>query len=70
VQAKYNQGSTLTRTQNRLKVQLKLSISRLRMAQQKDEAIAKQQRRAMAQLLEVRHHYPPPLSLVTMHFYH
>jgi len=51
-------------------VQLKLSISRLRMAQQKDEAIAKQQRRAMAQLLEVRHHYPPPLSLVTMHFYH
>jgi len=38
---------------NKLKVQLKLSISRLRMVQQKDEAIAKQQRRAMAQLLEV-----------------
>ncbi|GAB7344378.1 hypothetical protein MBLNU457_2237t1 [Dothideomycetes sp. NU457] len=37
---------------NKLKVQLKLSISRLRMVQQKDEAIAKQQRRAMAQLLE------------------
>lgn len=38
---------------NKLKVQLKLSISRLRMVQQKDTAIAKQQRRAMAQLLEV-----------------
>ncbi|PSK56880.1 Vacuolar protein sorting-associated protein IST1 [Elsinoe australis] len=38
--------------QNKLKVQLKLSISRLRMVQQKDTAIAKQQRRAMAQLLE------------------
>ncbi|KAI5241757.1 DUF292-domain-containing protein [Aureobasidium subglaciale] len=37
---------------NKLKVQLKLSISRLRMVQQKDTAIAKQQRRAMAQLLE------------------
>ncbi|KAL1310794.1 hypothetical protein AAFC00_001037 [Neodothiora populina] len=37
---------------NRLKVQLKLSIARLRMVQQKDVAIAKQQRRAMAQLLE------------------
>ncbi|KAK4994466.1 Vacuolar protein sorting-associated protein ist1 [Elasticomyces elasticus] len=36
----------------KLKVQLKLSISRLRMVQQKDTAIAKQQRRAMAQLLE------------------
>ena len=39
--------------QSKLKVQLKLSITRLRMVQQKDEAIAKQQRRAMAQLLEV-----------------
>ncbi|KAF2478187.1 DUF292-domain-containing protein [Lindgomyces ingoldianus] len=37
---------------NRLKVQLKLSISRLRMVQQKDSAKAKQQRREMAQLLE------------------
>lgn len=37
---------------NKIKVQLKLSISRLRMVQQKDEALAKQQRRAMAQLLE------------------
>ncbi|KAF2157925.1 DUF292-domain-containing protein [Myriangium duriaei CBS 260.36] len=37
---------------NKLKVQLKLSISRLRMVQQKDSAIAKQQRRSMAQLLE------------------
>ncbi|KAK5017466.1 regulator of Vps4 activity in the MVB pathway-domain-containing protein [Cryomyces antarcticus] len=37
---------------SKLKVQLKLSISRLRMTQQKDSAIAKQQRRAMAQLLE------------------
>lgn len=37
---------------SKLKVQLKLSITRLRMVQQKDEAIAKQQRRAMAQLLE------------------
>ncbi|KAL9124378.1 MAG: hypothetical protein Q9217_006289 [Psora testacea] len=36
-----------------IKVQLKLAISRLRMVQQKDTAIAKQQRRAMAQLLEV-----------------
>jgi len=36
----------------KIKVQLKLSISRLRMVQQKDSAIAKQQRRAMAQLLE------------------
>jgi hypothetical protein len=41
-------------TQNKLKVQLKLSISRLRMVQQKDSAKAKQQRREMAQLLEVR----------------
>ena len=37
----------------KIKVQLKLSISRLRMVQQKDTAIAKQQRRAMAVLLEV-----------------
>ncbi|KAI9786276.1 MAG: hypothetical protein M1816_008085 [Peltula sp. TS41687] len=37
---------------SKLKVQLKLSISRLRMVQQKDSAIAKQQRRAMAALLE------------------
>ena len=40
--------------QSKIKVQLKLSISRLRMVQQKDSAIAKQQRRSMAQLLEVR----------------
>lgn len=38
--------------QAKLKVQLKLSIARLRMVQQKDEAVTKQQRRAMAQLLE------------------
>ncbi|KAF7197343.1 Vacuolar protein sorting-associated protein IST1 [Pseudocercospora fuligena] len=38
---------------NKIKVQLKLSISRLRMVQQKDTALAKQQRREMAQLLEV-----------------
>ncbi|KAI9878667.1 MAG: hypothetical protein M1830_000283 [Pleopsidium flavum] len=37
---------------SKIKVQLKLSISRLRMVEQKDAAIAKQQRRAMAQLLE------------------
>lgn len=37
---------------NRIKVQLKLSVSRLRMVQQKDTALAKQQRRQMAQLLE------------------
>lgn len=43
----------LTDLQNKLKVQLKLSIARLRMVQTKDAAIAKQQRRAMAQLLEV-----------------
>jgi hypothetical protein len=42
------------RPQNKLKVQLKLSISRLRMVQQKDSAKAKQQRREMAQLLEVQ----------------
>ncbi|WYZ45296.1 hypothetical protein EsH8_VIII_000612 [Colletotrichum jinshuiense] len=37
----------------RLKVQLKLAIARLRMVQQRDEAMSKTQRRAMAQLLEV-----------------
>ena len=37
---------------NKIKVQLKLGVSRLRMVQQKDTALAKQQRRAMAQLLE------------------
>ncbi|KAI0478509.1 DUF292-domain-containing protein [Xylariaceae sp. FL0804] len=37
----------------RLKVQLKLSIARLRMVQQRDEAMGKAQRRAMAQLIEV-----------------
>ncbi|KAL8802016.1 MAG: hypothetical protein Q9182_004093 [Xanthomendoza sp. 2 TL-2023] len=37
---------------SKLKVQLKLAISRLRMVQQKDTAIAKQQRRQMAHLLE------------------
>ncbi|KAG9249247.1 regulator of Vps4 activity in the MVB pathway-domain-containing protein [Calycina marina] len=36
----------------KLKVQLKLSIARLRMVQQKDEAVSKQQRRAMSNLLE------------------
>ncbi|KAL3421082.1 Vacuolar protein sorting-associated protein IST1 [Phlyctema vagabunda] len=36
----------------KLKVQLKLSIARLRMVQQKDEAVSKQQRRAMAELLK------------------
>ncbi|KAI4171589.1 MAG: hypothetical protein LQ343_004181 [Gyalolechia ehrenbergii] len=38
---------------SKLKVQLKLCISRLRMVQQKDTAIAKQQRRQMAHLLEL-----------------
>ncbi|RDW91891.1 hypothetical protein BP5796_01285 [Coleophoma crateriformis] len=38
---------------SKLKVQLKLSIARLRMVQQKDEAVSKQQRRAMAELLKV-----------------
>ncbi|KAF1984421.1 DUF292-domain-containing protein, partial [Aulographum hederae CBS 113979] len=37
---------------SKLKVQLKLSIARLRMTQQKDSALTKQQRRAMAQLIE------------------
>ncbi len=37
---------------NKIKVQLKLAISRLRMVQQKDSALAKQSRRSMAQLLE------------------
>ena len=47
------QEASAERKQGKIKVQLKLSISRLRMVQQKDTAIAKQQRRAMAQLLEV-----------------
>lgn len=38
--------------QSKIKVHLKLAISRLRIVQQKDTAIAKQQRRDMAQLLE------------------
>ncbi|KAI1295821.1 regulator of Vps4 activity in the MVB pathway-domain-containing protein [Xylaria venustula] len=37
----------------KLKVQLKLSIARLRMVQQRDDAMGKTQRRAMAQLLEI-----------------
>ena len=37
---------------NKIKVQLKLSVSRLRMVQAKDAALAKKQRRDMAQLLE------------------
>ncbi|KAI0206296.1 DUF292-domain-containing protein [Astrocystis sublimbata] len=37
----------------KLKVQLKLTIARLRMIQQRDESMGKTQRRAMAQLLEV-----------------
>jgi len=41
-------GSYITK----LKVQLKLAISRLRMVQQRDEQLGKTQRRAMAQLLE------------------
>ncbi|KAK3306903.1 regulator of Vps4 activity in the MVB pathway-domain-containing protein [Chaetomium strumarium] len=36
----------------KIKVQLKLAIARLRMVQKRDEALAKTQRRAMAQLLE------------------
>ncbi|KAK3318672.1 regulator of Vps4 activity in the MVB pathway-domain-containing protein [Apodospora peruviana] len=36
----------------KVKVQLKLAIARLRMVQKRDEALSKQQRRAMAQLLE------------------
>ena len=51
----------LTLHKGKIKVQLKLSISRLRMVQQKDTAIAKQQRRAMAVLLEV-HTDTPPLA--------
>ncbi|KAI9674170.1 MAG: hypothetical protein M1817_001988 [Caeruleum heppii] len=38
----------------KIKMQLKLAISRLRMVQQKEAAIAKQQRRAMAGLLEAQ----------------
>ncbi|KAK1762231.1 regulator of Vps4 activity in the MVB pathway-domain-containing protein [Phialemonium atrogriseum] len=37
----------------KVKVQLKLAIARLRMVQRRDEALAKNQRRGMAQLLEV-----------------
>lgn len=36
----------------KIKVQLKLAIARLRMVQKRDEALAKAQRRAMAQLLD------------------
>ncbi|OIW28488.1 DUF292-domain-containing protein [Coniochaeta ligniaria NRRL 30616] len=36
----------------KIKVQLKLAIARLRMVQKRDEALAKNQRRGMAQLLE------------------
>lgn len=36
----------------KIKVQLKLAIARLRMVQKRDEALAKNQRRVMAQLLE------------------
>ena len=39
--------------QPKIKVQLKLAIARLRMVQKRDEALAKTQRRAMAQLLEL-----------------
>jgi hypothetical protein len=53
--------------QSKLKVQLKLSISRLRMVQQKDTAIAKQQRRAMALLLEVSVSWPYNLLRLTSH---
>ncbi|KAF4464245.1 IST1 [Fusarium albosuccineum] len=42
-------GATLL---TKLKVQLKLTIARLRMVQQRDEQLGKTQRRAMAQLLE------------------
>ena len=54
--------------QAKLKVHLKLAISRLRIVQQKDTAVAKQQRRAMAVLLEVLSNpifsprEPPPLD--------
>lgn len=41
------------RSQAKVKVQLKLAIARLRMVQRRDEALAKNQRRGMAQLLEV-----------------
>ncbi|KAK3944789.1 DUF292-domain-containing protein [Diplogelasinospora grovesii] len=37
----------------KIKVQLKLAVARLRMAQKRDEALGKNQRRVMAQLLEV-----------------
>lgn len=37
----------------KIKVQLKLSIARLRFIQKRDEALSKQQRRAMAQLLDI-----------------
>lgn len=43
---------TLGDIQTKIKVQLKLSIARLRMVQQRDEALSKTSRRAMAQLLE------------------
>jgi len=59
----YSYEQTSEHDQNKLKVQLKLSIARLRMVQQKDAAIAKQQRRAMAQLLEVGHFLSTPATL-------
>lgn len=52
----YSAVTTYFRTdlflQAKIKVQLKLAIARLRMVQKRDEALAKNQRRGMAQLLE------------------
>jgi hypothetical protein len=56
------------RRQNKLKVQLKLSISRLRMVQQKDSAKVKLQRREMAQLIEVPSPSQTHVIFIAMHF--
>jgi vacuolar protein sorting-associated protein IST1 len=47
-----NDSILILSVQAKLKVQLKLAIARLRMVQQKDEALSKRQRREMALLLE------------------
>ena len=52
-------------SKGKIKVQLKLAISRLRNVQQKDTALAKQQRRQMAQLLEVSSLRFPTSTLYT-----
>jgi len=59
--------SMLTQFKNRLKVQLRLSIERLRIVQNNDIAVSKQQRKKMAELLEVRRLGSIPLQRSDIH---